>query len=213
LIVLHHPVWSARRPTARVRRTGTGRASLTARQNASTRGMPLALLIERCGTGDRDAFRALYDAEAARLYGIALRITRQPTLAADAVHDALLQVWQRAARFDVARGSPEAWLTGVVRFRAIDVVRKQGREVTGIALPEQEDDAPGPLDALLTTRDGAALHRCMETLDAAQRRAILLAFVDGFSHSEIAARIAAPLGTVKSWVRRGLLALKECLAA
>jgi RNA polymerase sigma-70 factor, ECF subfamily len=172
---------------------------------------PLAALLARCGTGDATAFRAVYDLQSARLYGIALRITRQPPLAADAVHDAFMQVWQRAARFDAARGSAEAWLTGLVRYRAIDILRKSGRETTGLALPDSEDDGPGPLEALLASRDGEALHRCIEQLDPSQRRSILLAFVEGLSHSEIAARIATPLGTVKSWVRRGLIALRECL--
>lgn len=206
-------VWSAPRRNDCASRIGTGRAILASTREGLSDAPPLARLIERCGAGDRAAFRALYDVQAARLYGIALRITRQPGLAADAVHDALLQVWQKAARFDPARGAAEAWLTGLVRYRAIDIIRRQGRETIGAEIPETPDDAPGPLEALLAMRDGAALHRCIATLDAGQRRAILLAFVEGLSHSEIAARIATPLGTVKSWVRRGLLALKECLAS
>ncbi|MBV9655283.1 MAG: sigma-70 family RNA polymerase sigma factor [Acetobacteraceae bacterium] len=173
--------------------------------------VPLSELLQRCGTGDAVSFRALYERQSGRLYGIALRITRQPALAADALHEALMQVWQHANRFDPARGSPEAWLTGLIRYRAMDIVRKHGREGGDAAIPDSADEAPGPLDALLASRDGKALHDCIATLEAAQRRAILLAFVDGLTHSEISARISAPLGTVKSWVRRGLLALKECL--
>lgn len=180
---------------------------------AGTETTSLAALLRSCGARDAEAFRKLYERQSGRLYGIALRITRQPALAADAVHDAMLQVWQRAAQFDASRGSPEAWLTGLVRYRAIDAVRRHGRESATDEPPEGEDPSPGPLDALLADRDGQALHRCLETLETTQRRAIVLAFVDGMTHAEIAARIRAPLGTVKSWVRRGLLALKECLAA
>lgn len=199
---------------ARVRaapRTEQGFRRLTSKPIAVSPPVgPLADLVARCGAGDRAAFRALYDRQSARLYGIALRITRDPSLAADAVHDAFIQVWERAAAYDTARGSGEAWLTALVRYRAIDLIRRR-RETAPSVAAEIEDDAPGPLEALLASDRGLALHRCIGELDGAQRRAILLAFVDGLSHSEVAARIAAPLGTVKSWVRRGLLALKNCL--
>jgi RNA polymerase sigma-70 factor, ECF subfamily len=185
---------------------------LTSADDAATRvDATLAVLLQRCGGGDRAAFQALYRAQASRLYGLALRITRQPSLASDAVHDALLQAWQRAARFDPARGSASAWLTGLVRYRAIDVMRKRAREVTGVELPEEPDTAPGALDRLVASAAGQALHRCLDLLEVQQRRAIMLAFVDGLSHAELAVRLEAPLGTVKSWIRRGLLSLKGCL--
>jgi len=196
---------------------GTGRFSLAdddlvaIDRRSTENGVRLAQLLERCGSGDRVAFRLLYGAEAPRLYGLALRITRQSSLAADAVHDALLQVWQRAARFDPQRGSAEAWLTGLVRYRAIDLVRRQARETTGLEVPDEADTAPGPLEQLLSSAAGQALHHCLSLLDDSQRRVILLAFTDGLSHAELAERLSAPLGTVKSWIRRGLLALKACL--
>jgi RNA polymerase sigma-70 factor (ECF subfamily) len=170
-----------------------------------------AQLVRRCGTGDRAAFQVLYKAHSARLYGLALRITRQPALASDAVHDALLQAWQRAGSFDPSRGTVSAWLTGLVRYRAIDVMRKRAREVTGVELPETADDTPGALERLLASAAGAALHRCLSLLDAQPRQAIMLAFVDGLSHAELAVRLNTPLGTVKSWIRRGLQSLKGCL--
>lgn len=171
----------------------------------------LSALLAQCGQGDRAAFRRLYDLESQRLYGLALRITRQPSLAADAVHDALLQAWQRAARFDPARGSVAAWLTGLVRYRAIDAMRKRAREVTGADLPEEADETPGALDRLLAKAAGQALHRCLNGLEQRQRQVIVMAFVEGLSHAELAMRLASPLGTVKSWIRRGLQALKVCL--
>ena len=169
-------------------------------------------LLRRCAERDAVAFRKLYEIHAARLHGVALRITGQSALAADAVHDAFLQVWQQAARFDPLRGSPGAWLMSLVRYRAIDLVRKHGRLTDESANPERVDESPSPLERLLATRDGERLHRCMSVLDESQRRTILLAYVEGLSQTEIAARVAAPLGTVKSWMRRGLLALRECLA-
>jgi RNA polymerase sigma-70 factor (ECF subfamily) len=209
-------VWSARLGERMVDLGETGRSSLADNDQSASgaRGdenARLGRLLELCGAGDRAAFRSLYDVEAPRLYGLALRITRQPALAADAVHDALLQVWQNAARFDHSRGSAEAWLTSMVRYRALDIVRRRVRETTDASVPERVDTELDPFERLLTMTEGQALHRCLQTLEERQRRAIVLAFVEGLSHTELADRLAVPLGTVKSWIRRGLLALKICL--
>jgi RNA polymerase sigma-70 factor (ECF subfamily) len=173
----------------------------------------LAELLRRVAAGERGAFRRLYDLQAPRLYAIALRITRQGPLAADAVHDAFLQVWRNAGRFTTARGSPEAWLLSLVRYRALDIARQRGRErfQEVFELPEQVDEEPDPLERLASSRDAAALHDCLRQLEADRRRLLLLAFVDGLSHSEVAERAGMPLGTVKSWIRRSLQALRLCL--
>ncbi len=128
------------------------------------------------------------------MYGLALRITRQSALAADATHDAFLQVWQNAARFDPARGGAVAWLTSLVRYRALDIVRHSGRELSGYEAKDAPDDAPDPLQTLLSTAEGAALLRCLGQLDEGRRNAIVLAFVDGLSHAELATRLGVPLG-------------------
>lgn len=170
-------------------------------------------LLRRCAAGDGAAFRALYDRWSARLYGIALRITRQPSLAADAMHDAFVQVWEQAHRFDPARGSAEVWMIGLVRYRSLDIVRRQAREVPGYEAEEREDESPDALSRLVSSAEGAALQRCLEQLEAERRRLVVMAFVDGLSHSELAATLRVPLGTVKSWIRRSLLSLRECLAS
>lgn len=180
--------------------------------DGSTDSRSLTDLLSRCRTGDGEAFRALYDAESLRLYGMALRITGQPALAADAMHDAFLQVWQNAGRFDPARGPAEAWLTGLVRYRAIDLIRQRARETPEEALPEERDPQPGALEVLLENAAGKALHRCLFALEERQRQVIVLAFVNGMTHAELATHLGVPLGTAKSWIRRGLLALKACLA-
>lgn len=172
-----------------------------------------AALLQRCGAGDRAAFHALYERWGRRLHGVALRITCQAALAADATHDAFVQVWQQANRFDPARGTAEAFLVTLVRYRALDLVRRQRREVAGYEPPEQPDDAPDALARLVSSTEGAALQRCLGLLDEARQRLLILAFVDGLSHSELSARLNEPLGTVKSWIRRSLLSLRECLAA
>lgn len=179
---------------------------------ASNEGLDTAALLGRCAGGDAVAFRTLYEQQAPRLYGLALRMTRQPTLAADALHDAFVQVWQQAGRFDPARGSAEGWLIGLLRYRAIDILRHRRREQPGYEPPDDvADDAPDPFEQFRASSENAALSRCLATLDTVQQRIIHLAFVEGLSHAELAVRLASPLGTVKSWIRRALLGLKRCL--
>ena len=171
----------------------------------------LANMLRACAAADRDALRTIYDSESARLYGVALRITRQPTLAADAVHDGFLLIWRNAFRFDPGRGSARSWLATIVRNRALDLSRRRAREVNGLALVDQVDEDPSALDRLVGTAEAEALHICMAALDFDKRRLILLAFVDGLTHSQLAERLAIPLGTIKSLIRRGLMALRGCL--
>jgi RNA polymerase sigma-70 factor, ECF subfamily len=170
------------------------------------------VLIGAIARGSHAALKRLYELESRRLYGIALRIVRRPELAAEALQDAFVQIWQNARAFAPEKGSAAGWLTGIVRFRALDAVRKFGRErltddpaLGDIAV---ESDVISELDAKTQSE---ALHRCLQQLEESQRRCVVLAFVDGFSHTEIAERLIAPLGSVKSWVRRGLLALRGCL--
>ncbi len=170
-------------------------------------------LLLRCADGDRAAFRQLYEMQSPRLYGLALRLMQQPALAADAVHDAFIQVWQRAERFDPARGAGEAWLTSLLRYRAIDILRRRSREQYGHERADEPDSSPDALARLGEQAEGEALRRCLAELEDGQRRVVMLAFMEGLSHSELAARLQAPLGTVKSWVRRALLGLRRCLEA
>ena len=169
-------------------------------------------LIESVRQGDKAALKRLYELEARRLYGIALRILRRPDLAADAVQDTFVQVWQKAAAYSPERGDPGAWLTGIVRYRAIDIVRKYRREVLSDdpRLGDGPDD-PSIIDRLDAQLAQGALRRCLGELEDRQRLCVVLAFVDGLSHAEIATRLTAPLGSVKSWVRRGLISLRSCL--
>jgi len=173
---------------------------------------PVDVLIEAVGRGSQVALKRLYELESRRLYGIALRIVRRPEIAADALQEAFLQIWQNAATFSAERGAGAAWLTGVVRFRALDAARKLGREMLSDD-PALGDEAlePEVIEKLDAVAQAAALQRCLKLLDDEQQRCILLAFVDGLSHSQIAERIKAPLGSVKSWIRRGLLSLRRCL--
>jgi RNA polymerase sigma-70 factor (ECF subfamily) len=173
--------------------------------------------VEACARGEAFALRALYEYESRRLLGVAMRIVRDRDAAHDVLQDAFLQVWQRAATYQRELGSARGWLYTVVRHRALDVARRSGREVAaGDALEAIADarQAHENSDAhdTLPHADAAALERCLGKLDERRRNCILSAFVEGWTHEQIAQQTAAPVGTVKSWIRRGLIALKECLA-
>jgi RNA polymerase sigma-70 factor (ECF subfamily) len=172
-----------------------------------------ATLLHRCAYGDRAAFRALYDRWGAKLHGIALRIVRQPSLTADATQEAFVQIWQQAHRFDPERGSAEAFLVTLVRYRALDIARRTTREVLGYEGAEEPDDSPDALSRMVSSAEGIALKRCLERLEPDRRKMVTMAFVDGLSHGELAQKLSIPLGTVKSAIRRSLLSLRECLAA
>jgi len=171
----------------------------------------VAMLLARCAQADGVAFRRLYDLQSSALYSVALRITRQPALAADAVHDAMLQVWRNAARYDPARGNARAWLLSLVRYRALDSVARVGRETLGAELPDVADTDLDPLDRLVATREGQLLHQCLLEVEPKRRSFVVLAFIEGLTHSEIAERVGQPLGSVKSGIRRALLTLRACL--
>lgn len=167
-----------------------------------------------CARGDATALRRLYDQEARWLMSIALRIVQRRELADEVLHDAFLRIWQKAGTYSPALGSARGWIYSVVRNRALDVVRAGQRELPtpDLAIEDLPDESDGPLDNLSRASDASALHRCLQHLDAQKRACILLAYLDGYSQTQIAYELARPLGTVKAWMRRGLLALKECLS-
>jgi RNA polymerase sigma-70 factor, ECF subfamily len=203
---LRRPSYSARRLRESVTLGSLGND--TGNSGEST----LRALLERCAQGDRQAFRTLYDMQAPRMHGLAMRITRDTALAADATHDAFIQVWRQSVRFDPERGAAGAWLTSIVRYRALDIARRRIREKPGYEPPEQEDESPDALSQMISSTEGAALHRCLDQLEPDRRKLILRAYADGLSHSELSESMGTPLGTIKSWIRRALIALKECLS-
>ena len=185
-----------------------------------TRGERLAGLIARVALGDQRAFAELYRAASPHLYAVAIRIVRNGALAEEMLQEAFVSVWHHAGTYDAAKSQPITWLTSIVRNRCLDWLRR--REVPTETLARDDDegaaweppsDGPSPDDLLLAAADARALRACVDTLEAGPRQAIALAFFDGLSHSELAAHMREPLGTVKSWVRRGLVALRRCLDA
>jgi RNA polymerase sigma-70 factor (ECF subfamily) len=189
--------------------TDTARAERAAR---------LAELLARTALSDQQAFAELYRSTSAHLYGVAIRILREASLAEEVLQEAYVAIWHRAGSYAVDRSQPLTWLTAVVRNRCLDALRR--REPDTISMTADDDthdelDLPAeggsPADLLLAGADAQSVRECVDTLEGGSRQAIALAFFQGLTHAELAAHLAEPLGTVKSWVRRGLERLRQCL--
>jgi len=174
----------------------------------------LAALLAGCARREQPALAKLYELSSAKLFGVALRIVRRDDWAEDVLQECYLRIWNHAADYRPGLGAPMTWMTSIVRNRCLDWLRRPSFEVPdedgafAAAAPSEE---PGPLTLLERSGEAAGIARCLQGLEPRQRQAIMLAFYDGMSHSELAAHLREPLGTVKTWVRRGLLRLKACL--
>jgi RNA polymerase sigma factor (sigma-70 family) len=192
----------------------------------SERSHDLSRLLARAGLGDRAAFATLYERTSSHLLAVVLRINRDRAQAEDILQEVYVNVWRAASSFDAAQSQPLTWLTSIARNRAIDSLRRlqtqpqmrsAGRDAEGRESEDDDvydtvaDDAPGPLDLLSRAGEARSLAACMDKLSATQRQSVALAFFQGLSHAEVAAQMRQPLGTIKSWVRRSLAALKSCL--
>jgi len=169
----------------------------------------VAAALARCAAGDRTALRVIYDAEAPRMAGVARRMLRRQDLAEEAVQDAFMRVWPAADTFDPQKGAARSWLYAILRNCALTVLRDESRFAADEGIAEQA--APMTENALARLPETSALRRCLERLDAPRRSVVVLAYVHGLSHGELAGKLGVPLGTVKSWVRRSLIALQECM--
>ena len=179
------------------------------------RNARLMELLARTALSDQRAFAELYRLTAPHLYAVALRILREAAAAEEVLQESFVNVWHHAGSYLAARSQPLTWLTSIVRNRCLDQLRR--REIATTTMNDEEEgvtmaaEGPTPLEALLAGADARAVRACVEGLDARQKQAIALAFYQGLSHSELARHLKQPLGTVKSWVRRGLERLRACL--
>lgn len=162
-------------------------------------------LLRGVGRADTSAFRTLYDQAAPRLFAIALRILGDRALAEDVLQEVFLRVWRRAGSYEAARGAPMAWLGTIARNAALDALaaRRIDDDLDAAERPELAVAAVDPPDA--------RLGQCLKRLPADQARAICEAYTYGLSHAELSQRLAVPLGTVKSWLNRGMASLKRCM--
>jgi RNA polymerase sigma factor (sigma-70 family) len=171
-------------------------------------------IIGRCAAGDRGALKRLFDAEAPRMIGVAERILRRRALAEEAMQDAFIQVWRRASSFDPELGSGRTWLYTILRNRSLNILRSESRtelsaDDTRFDRASEDDD---PEQVVMKLGEATRLRMCLEKLEPARRQAIVLAYSNGLSHGELAGKLNLPLGTIKSWIRRGMQTLKECLS-
>lgn len=174
----------------------------------------LSEALAGAGRGDRAAFRRVYEATSAKLMGVCLRILADRQLAEDVLQETYVTVWRKAETFDATRASPITWLVTIARNRSIDRLRSGAvsRRSTPIeAALDLADDARPADDLVAVRQDAARLNGCLQELDDRTSRAIRTAFFDGATYEQLAAAEGAPLGTMKSWIRRGLLKLRTCL--
>jgi RNA polymerase sigma-70 factor (ECF subfamily) len=175
----------------------------------------LANLLAAIGNGDQAAFERLYVLTRAKLYGIVLRILRRGDLAEEVLQDTYLKVWRNAREFDPQRASPITWMVAIARNRAIDLVRRKSEasiEDEPAAL-EILAESPAPLAAREMTEELRRLLGCLGALEDDRRRMVLLAYYNGLSREELAVRFERPVNTIKTWLRRSLIEIRECLEA
>lgn len=169
--------------------------------------------MTRVAAGDREALRQLYDATSAKLFGVCLRILSDREESEDVLQDVYVTIWRRADRFDAARASVMTWLSTIARNRAIDRLRARGPMAYADQVDDMEiaDGADSAETLLSAADDRNRLHGCLSELDERTAQVIRTAFFEGVTYEALARRMDAPLGTVKSWIRRGLAKLKGCL--
>ena len=181
--------------------------------DADSNRSQLAAALVRVAGGDRAALRLVYQDTSAKLFGVCLRILKDRGEAEDVLQEVYVTVWRKAGSFDPGRASPITWLVAIARNRAIDRLRAGGgRRMEPIETAEDvRDTAPGALDLVEAGQELARLATCLGELEERHSTAIRSAFLDGTTYEELADRMRVPLGTMKSWIRRGLLKLRACL--
>jgi RNA polymerase sigma-70 factor (ECF subfamily) len=175
----------------------------------------LVWLLAAVAKADRSAFERLYAATRAKLYGVVLRILRRHDLADEVMQETYLKIWNSAGQFDPALSSPITWMVAIARNRAIDLVRKK----TEVSIEEESEvleaaaDTPDPLAKREMTEELRRLLACMGRLDEERRRLVLFAYYGGWSREQLATKFEKPVNTIKTWLRRALMEIRECLGS
>jgi RNA polymerase sigma-70 factor, ECF subfamily len=181
---------------------------------ASRAAMPavdIESLIARIANGDRNAFRAIYGSAGPKLFAICLRMMRRREEAEEILQEVFVRIWERSHQYDPAKGAGLAWLATIARHCALDRLRKPGRDMA-----EFDEAVVEEIDAHVSALQSGAgqaldLRRCLGSMRRDYRDAVVLAYVNGMTHEELAVHLGKPIGTIKSWVRRGLDQLKDCM--
>jgi len=171
-------------------------------------------LLARCALRDRAAFVDVYHATSANLHGVALRILKNRHWAEEVLQDAFVKVWQHAAEYNPQRGAAMTWMINIVRNQALDLCRRADFRAQADAAEVDEalpDEARGPAEDAVANDELARLRRCLDLLGDDQRACLLLVHHEGYTPAEVARKRRFPLGTVKTWIRRGLIRVRDCM--
>lgn len=179
----------------------------------------LIALIDRIAQRDEAALKGLYDLVSSKLYGLSLRVVSKHEWAEDVLQETFLQIWRSAGDYRASLSPPMAWLGLIVRSRSLDFLRRRTAErahltdeIDDVMADTMEGASPNPMDVSLASQQAWALHQCLGKLENRQREVVSLAYLRDLSHSELAEQLRLPLGTVKTWIRRGLDQLRTCMA-
>ena len=179
----------------------------------------LMTLLDRMANRDEAALKALYDTTSAKLFGLALRVVNKREWAEDVLQEAYMHIWRAAVDYRASLSPPMAWMGLIVRSRALDFLRRRAAERMHLTLELDEvlsdtleGDSPNPMNTALASEQAWALQQCLSQLDNKQREVVSLAYLRDLSHSDLAEQLKLPLGTVKTWIRRGLEQLRGCMA-
>ena len=190
-----------------------------AAMNTDHHDATLIALLDRIAQHDHAALKSLYELCATKLYGLALRVVTHRDWAEDVLQESFLTIWRSAGDYRASLSPPMAWLGLVVRSRGLDMLRRRTadrshltQELDEVLADTLEGDSTCPLDTAQASEQAWALHQCLVQLDKRQREVVSLAYVRDLSHSELATQLQIPLGTVKTWIRRGLDQLRTCMS-
>ncbi len=187
--------------------------------NTQHQDTALIALLDRVAAQDHAALKALYEQCSSKLYGLALRVVTHRDWAEDVLQESFLTIWRSAGDYRASLSPPMAWLGLIVRSRGLDMLRRRAadrshltQELDDTLADTLESDIETPLDTAQASEQAWALHQCLVQLDKRQREVVSLAYVRDMSHSELASQLQIPLGTVKTWIRRGLDQLRNCMS-
>ncbi|WP_257255526.1 MULTISPECIES: RNA polymerase sigma factor [unclassified Endozoicomonas] len=187
--------------------------SLTSTSISTPSPQSLAEDLARCARGEQKAFKHLYQLTSSKLFALILRILKDRELAEDCLQQVYIKIWQASSSYNSSKAAPMTWMNTIARNQALDHLRKLNREpqVETEALDLQVDQSSSQEQKMTETQNSQQVHRCLRTLNDNQRRCLELSYFDGMTHQNLSNQLEVPIGTVKTWIRRGLMRLKECM--
>ena len=172
----------------------------------------LEQLITKVAQGDRGAFKSLYEQSSAKLFGVCLRILKDRTQAEDALQEVYLKVWNKASSYDVNKARGMTWLTAMTRHHCIDTLRSSRSSEVSVEETEHfQDESPGPESATSAAIDAKRIQSCLSELESKHSQVVRRTYLNGWTYQQAADELKVPLNTVKTWIRRSLVALRECM--